>query len=214
MTLGGTGAGGEPRPSPGGLLGAATQQIGLNLGAGGVEVQPGPSGSQFPVEFVVPGLKEQERPARDQGRRTDQARDTRKRSSSPSRDRAKRARETPREDRERLRGVSGHSGKPLREVQPCRREDLLKRPGGSRGGEEGREDGDKIRETENWIRSQRRPKALSQDSVVVTYENTERSRREALSSHDQLGVGSRSRSRSRGHHCAGESSQKKESRRK
>ena len=214
VTLGGTGAGGEPRPSPGGLLGAAVQQIGLSLGAGGVEVQPGPSGSQFPVEFVAPGLKDQERPARDQGRRTDQAKDTRKRSSSPSRDRAKRARETPLEERERLRGVSGHSGKPLREVQPWRREDLPKRPGGSRRGEEGREDGDRIRGTENWIRSQRRPKALSQESVVVTYENTGRSRREAFSSHDRLGIRSRSRSRSRGRRRAGESFQKKESRRK
>ena len=214
VTLGGTGAGGEPRQSPGGLLGVTAQQLGLNLKTGGVEIQPGPSGSQFPAEFAVPGLKEQERPARDQGRRIDQARDTRRRSGSPSRDRAKRARETPREGRERPRGVSGHAGKSPRELQQCKREDLLKRPGGSRGGEEDREGGEKIRETENWIKSQRRPKALSQDSVVVTYENTGRSRREALSSHDRLGVRSRSRSRSRGRHRAGESSQKREARRK
>ena len=88
VTLGGTGAGGEPRLSPGGLLGTVVQQIGLNPGVGGVEVQPGLSGSQFPVEFVAPGLKDQERLARDQGRRTDQARDTRRRScllyTSPS----------------------------------------------------------------------------------------------------------------------------------
>ena len=213
-TLRATGAGGEPRQSPGGLLGGPAQQLGLNLKTGGVKIQPGPSGSPFSVEFAVPGLKEQERPARDQGRRTDQARDTRRRSGSPSRGRTKRARETPREGRERPRGISGHTGKSSRELQQCKREDLLKRLGSSREGEEDCEGGEKIQQTEDWIRSQRRPKAPSLDSVVVTYENTGRSRREAPLSHDRFGARSRSRSRSRGRHRAGESFQKRESRRK
>ena len=146
----------------------------------------------------------------------------RKRSNSPSSDRAKRAKEAPLGERERPRGVSGHSGKPLKEVQPLRREDLSKRLGGSRRAKEGCEV--KIRETEDWAWSQRRPRAQSQDSVVVeahivrdtrrTYEDTSRSRREALSSHSRIWTRPRTRSRSADCRRSSKSSKTKESRRK
>ena len=214
VTLGATGAGGEFKQSPGGLLGSPAQQLGLHLKTGGAEIQPGTSGSLFSAEFAVPELKEQEGPAREQGRRTDQARDTRRRSGSPSRGKTKRARETSREGKERFRGTSGHTGKSSRELQQSKRENLLRRSGSSREGEEDCEGGEKIQQTGDWVRSHRRPKASSLESVVVTYENTGRSRREAPPSHGRFGVRSRSRSRSRDRHRAGEPFQKRESRRK
>ena len=214
VTLGTTGTGGELKQSSGGPLGSPAQHLGLHLQTGGAETQPGTSGSLFSAEFAVPELKEPEGSTREQGRRTDQAKSTRRRSESPSRGRTKRARETSREGKERFRGTSGHTSKSSQELHQSKRENPLRRQGSSREGEEDRESGEKIQHTGDWGRSHRRPKASSLESVVVTYESTERSRREAFPSHSRFGAQPKSRSRSRDRHQAGELFQKRESRRK
>ena len=184
-------------------------------------MHPGPSGSGDPAGLATITPQLQEGPRKDQCKESDSAK---KRSDSHSTDRTKRTREGPLGEPEKLQRGGGHTSKPSREVRPLRREESPKRSGGSRRLEENREAEAKKRRTETWAQGQARPRARSQESVVVeavyvagarrTHESSSRPRREAFPGHSRSRVRPRTRSRSEDRRRSSKSHKKTEIRRR